>query len=185
MSLCKATSKRTKKPCGAQAVTGRDLCYHHGGKNPRGVDSPRFKTGRYSEVYREDLRARYEALVSDPDLLSTREEIAAVVVRLDALLERWQDAGTPSKEDRAWGQIDRALHTLAKLREVELKREEKLNAFMSLDQLRAFMLVLGRSVQEQITSGKSGQVLIEAIHRDINAAVPALPGPPATEQRGG
>ncbi|MBZ0301141.1 MAG: hypothetical protein K8J31_15445 [Anaerolineae bacterium] len=46
---CTATSKRTKKPCRARAMCGRNVCYHHGGKSLRGVLHPNFRHGYYSK----------------------------------------------------------------------------------------------------------------------------------------
>lgn len=75
MSKCTAKSKRTGNRCGAQAMTGRDVCYHHGGRTPRGAASPHTKTGRYSKDLPTKLAALYAAGESDDTLLSLREDI--------------------------------------------------------------------------------------------------------------
>lgn len=48
---CKATSKGTGLQCENPAMKGREVCYHHGGKTPRGADSPHFKDGTRSLYY--------------------------------------------------------------------------------------------------------------------------------------
>lgn len=88
MSQCKATSKRTGERCKAQAVTGRELCYHHGGKSPAGPAHPQYKHGRYSKHLPARLIERYAQSASDPDLLALREDIALVDARLSDLLAR-------------------------------------------------------------------------------------------------
>lgn len=67
---------------------GRSLCYHHGGKNPRGIASPHWTTGRYSKVLPARLVARYGDAQADHDLLALREEIALLDTRLAEVLQR-------------------------------------------------------------------------------------------------
>lgn len=54
MEYCGAKAKSTGKPCRRPAGWGTDhpgtgRCRTHGGLTPRGVDSPHFKTGMYSQ----------------------------------------------------------------------------------------------------------------------------------------
>lgn len=46
---CNAKSKRTGNPCRNVAVSGSTKCRMHGGKTPRGIASPHFKTGANSK----------------------------------------------------------------------------------------------------------------------------------------
>jgi hypothetical protein len=82
MTQCTATSKRTGRRCGARAVTGRNVCYHHGGRTPRGTASPHFQHGRYSRDLPTRVAARYEEAKADTELVSLRQEIALVDVRI-------------------------------------------------------------------------------------------------------
>lgn len=59
----------------------------HGGKTPRGMESPNFKTGRYSKDAPARLNARYLAGLEDPELTSLRDEIAMVDARTSDLLK--------------------------------------------------------------------------------------------------
>jgi hypothetical protein len=51
-------------------------CRLHGGKSPRGLASPNLRTGRYSKDLPLRIAARYEAALSDPELLSVRDDVA-------------------------------------------------------------------------------------------------------------
>jgi len=83
---CRATSKRTGQRCRANAIRGRELCYHHGGRTPRGVAHPRFKTGRFSI----DVPARYYATtlrsVESPESRKNHVQIGLLDARSEELL---------------------------------------------------------------------------------------------------
>lgn len=85
---CTARSKRTGQPCQRPAMTGKTVCYHHGGKSRAGLAAPAFKTGRYSKYLPARLLDRYEAALADDTLLELREEIALLDARLVDLLSR-------------------------------------------------------------------------------------------------
>ena len=42
---------RSGAPCRAPAMRHRERCRMHGGKTPRGIGSPHFKTGQYSRDF--------------------------------------------------------------------------------------------------------------------------------------
>jgi len=79
---CTAKSKQTGKRCGGWAVPGGDKCHWHGGKTPRGIALPQTKHGRYSKSLPTRMLAVYEAALVDPELLSTRDDMAKLVARL-------------------------------------------------------------------------------------------------------
>ncbi len=76
MRRCTATSKRTGKPCKAQVVEGRNVCYHHGGKTPRGMGLPQTTHGGYSIDLPTRLQSTYLATESDPRLLDLTADLA-------------------------------------------------------------------------------------------------------------
>lgn len=88
MTQCTAKSKRTGERCQQQAMSGSKVCYHHGGKTPKGVASPHFKTGRYSAHMPARLLDRYNEAANDPQLLELSHEIALLDSRLADLLTR-------------------------------------------------------------------------------------------------
>lgn len=108
MSKCTATSKRTGERCNAQAVTGRNVCYHHGGKTPRGVASPHFKTGRWSKDLPTRLSALYEETQSDDTLLSLRDDIRLI----DALILSKFDKLESGESGEAWGLMRKGIDAL-------------------------------------------------------------------------
>lgn len=144
----------------------------HGGTQPRGLDSVHFRHGIYSQAFREAGGKRFAEILTDPELLSTRAEIAALTVRLESLITRAEDA-KPAAGDKAWSQIIKLAEALSALRNTELRRLEKLQGFMTLEQAQALARALAVSVRDRVASGLAGQVLIDAIHGDIRRALPA------------
>ncbi len=49
-------------------------CYRHGGATPTGPALPQFKHGRYSMALPKGLADRFEASMTDPQLLEQRPE---------------------------------------------------------------------------------------------------------------
>ena len=85
---CIRHSKRTKNPCRAHAMQGKDVCYHHGGKSLNGIASPRYRHGRYSKSIPAKLAQRYEVARTNPALLSVRDDLAVCESRLADLFQR-------------------------------------------------------------------------------------------------
>jgi hypothetical protein len=83
MTQCTARSKRTGEQCRDHAMKGRNVCYHHGGKTPRGFALPHTKTGRHSKDLPTRLSGRYLESLNDPDLLNLSDDIALT----DAFIE--------------------------------------------------------------------------------------------------
>ena len=173
MDTCKAQSKRTGERCQNRPAIGRDVCRFHGGKTPRGLDSPHFRHGRYAHAFAGDDGARFAAILSDPELLSTRSEIAALTLRLERLIIR-AEAAPPAAGDRAWSQAVKITEALAALRNTELRRLEKLQGFMTLEQGQGLARALAASVRDRVRSGLAGHALIEAVQADIARALPSL-----------
>lgn len=84
-----------KQPVAVEGIR----CKFHGGASLSGVAHPRFKTGRYSKYLPGDLVARFEKCASDPELLSLRDEIALIDIRLGELAKVVLDSGGPSYFD--------------------------------------------------------------------------------------
>lgn len=122
MSQCAGTSKRTGQPCPRPAMVGRSVCYHHGGKTPRGIASPNLKTGRYSKHLPTRMAARYQEAQADPELLVLRDEIALLDSRLSDVLSR-VDTGESgalwSDLQKTWAEFElrRAAGDVPKMRE--------------------------------------------------------------------
>lgn len=85
---CTATSKRTGERCKANAMKGKDVCRHHGGKSKVGAGVSTYRDGRYSRYLPERLAAKYEEASNDTELLSLREDVALLDARLAELVGR-------------------------------------------------------------------------------------------------
>lgn len=102
---CTAKSKRTHERCKARAVTGSKVCYHHGGRTPKGIASPHTKTGRYSKYLAPDLAERFAALYDDSELLSLQSEIALLDVLVAENLSALQTGESGAFWDAALNQV--------------------------------------------------------------------------------
>ena len=85
-----------KRYCKQWPIKGRDSCKHHGGTVKRGAESPAFKHGQRSALYADvlggALRRGYEAIKTDEELLSCREQIKLWIGRERQLVERLSSA---------------------------------------------------------------------------------------------
>ena len=80
---CTARSKRSGNQCQQRAMIGRNVCYMHGGKTPRGFALPQTRHGRHSKDLPTRLQGRYLESINDADLLNLTDEIALT----DAFIE--------------------------------------------------------------------------------------------------
>lgn len=132
-------------------------CRIHGGASLGGIASPTFKTGRYSKVLPEALRYRYEVARDDEDLLSLRDEIALLDLRITELL------GQPPNED-TWPQAVALIEQRRKLAESEHKRLVTLKQYVSVEQVYAFIGALGGILREHVADRRA----LAAIQRDLS-----------------
>jgi len=84
---CTAWNSRKGQQCMALAMDGSTKCYVHGGKQAHGLAHHATKHGRYSKYLPQDLLAKYQEIKDDPELLSLRNEIDLVSVRVAQLLQ--------------------------------------------------------------------------------------------------
>lgn len=121
MSECGA-KKKDGTPCRQNAMAnGR--CRLHGGSTPSGLAASQFRTGRYSKHLPARLANSYQEAISDPELLSVREDVALLDSRLQDVLssasngeagELWKslkealrehDRAKPDERAEAFGKI--------------------------------------------------------------------------------
>lgn len=72
----------------------------HGGLTPNGVNSPHFKTGRFSKYLPAHLKDDYEKAASDPELLSLRDDIALYESFQQEQIRRMEQVKFPP-----WGEV--------------------------------------------------------------------------------
>jgi hypothetical protein len=63
-------------------------CRVHGGKTPKGILASNFKTGTYSNSLPARIKADYEAIRSDIELLSLHDDAALLKTRIVEVLEQ-------------------------------------------------------------------------------------------------
>lgn len=79
---CQAWSPNQGRQCLGIAMRGGDKCRVHGGRTPKGIASPHFKSGRYSETgLPAGYLETYHKSLSDSELLSYRDDLALLEAR--------------------------------------------------------------------------------------------------------
>jgi hypothetical protein len=111
-----------KHLCGAKTRSGGECtqpamangrCRMHGGRSPRGVAHPSFKTGRFSRSIPSRLSHSYEQALADPRKLELDNELALLICRNEELL-----ATLHSGESGAlWKRLRNAKREMDKARE--------------------------------------------------------------------
>lgn len=111
---CNAKAKSTGKRCRQYAVPGSTKCHYHGGKSPKGIASPNFRTGRHSKFLPERMLQSYMDAQQDTELISLRAELSVVDARISDLLSRVDtgEAGRIWKAAvQAWDSYKRARYS--------------------------------------------------------------------------
>jgi hypothetical protein len=70
-----------------QPAMANGRCRMHGGRSPRGVAHPSFKTGRFSRSIPARLSQSYEDALADPRRLELADELAVLIARNREMLE--------------------------------------------------------------------------------------------------
>lgn len=108
MAQCTAKSKRSGERCKQPAMHGRDVCYMHGGKTPRGAASPHIKSGRWSKDLPTRLAARYAETEHDAELMSLRQDIRLI----DALILQNFENLESGESAAAWEAMRKAVDNI-------------------------------------------------------------------------
>lgn len=91
MAQCTAKSKQSGVQCKNPAMADSTKCHIHGGKTPKGIASPNFKTGRHSKYIPVGLMDTYHEHLTANDRLVLDSEIALVDVRISEIVESLGD----------------------------------------------------------------------------------------------
>ena len=164
MNQCTATSKRTGERCKARAVTGRSVCYHHGGKTPRGTALPQTTHGRYSQDLPTQLADRYQAAQADPDLLSLRDEIALMSTRIGELLSTITAGQRTDEAQATWEAISLLIDQRRKLAEAERKRLVDMQQMITAEQAAVLVATLTDAVRRHVDD----PAVLSAIAADVD-----------------
>jgi len=102
VAKCKVQkTKSTGKPCRRDRITGKDVCWVHGGATPTGKASVHYKGKGHSRNLPTRLADKYQEAISNPELLSLRSDIALLDTRIAETIENI-DTGPIGK---LWGMV--------------------------------------------------------------------------------
>lgn len=95
-NICGAKTKKDGSPCQRKPAEGSNRCNLHGGKSPKGIDSPNYKHGLYSKHAGKHLKDVLADLdnISSEDLIKPEQEIrlmSALVMKCKALESKLDD----------------------------------------------------------------------------------------------
>ncbi len=85
---CGAWARSKGYPCPQNKAAGRNRCRMHGGAQPVMSASPQYQGKGRSKYLPRELRGQYEEIMARPDLLSLRNEIGLVQLRVQQLTEQ-------------------------------------------------------------------------------------------------
>ena len=140
---CTAHSKKTGERCGAPAVTGYNVCYHHGanlknpGGRPKGCKKPAgsgappwgkqnaLKHGAYTPRLQPGEQPMYEALLAEymEDVPNPTVTDRHAISRLAVIETKWHTAVTQGAPADALDVLHRLLHR--ELKALQITRESK------------------------------------------------------------
>jgi hypothetical protein len=160
---CRATSKRTGRPCGRHATPGRRTCRFHGGscRQPIGPQHPSWRTGLHSKYLPGALKRMAQEIARDPSLVDARPDAA----RLTALLMRKFSEMDTSAQLLPRDQAEVIALTEARVRAVDrVQRQTKLDGeIVTLAEVQRFQGALVRTLRARVTD----EQVLRAIQRDL------------------
>jgi translation elongation factor EF-G len=156
-------------------MKGRTVCLAHGGRTPRGVASPNFKTGRYSRSLPGHLVADYERATHDPTLLSLRDEIALTDAMIGETLSQLTDDMPWAKQVKAFERIRRLSEQRRKLVESEVRHIVLAREVMTTDEAMALVHAVVAIVTRYLPDPKDQTAIAEELHALIATSGPEMP----------
>ena len=111
--ICGAATRGSKftEPC-TQSPKDNGRCRLHGGDTPKGSANPNFKHGRYSRYLPQNIAENYEQFLTDPQLISLRDEIAVAKSRSVDLMSQLNQRETVQDFEELsirWAQFRQAM----------------------------------------------------------------------------
>jgi hypothetical protein len=165
----------TAQKCGAltrrgtacsQPAMRNGRCRMHGGKTPRGVESPHFSHGRYSKAIPDRLSARYEEAVADAERHDLRDEIALSEAKIDDLL-----AGIESRDESlAWKDVERWIARKTRTVEADVRIAATKGQMVSVEEMMGLIGLLLAAIRRHVAD----QGVRTALAREIRAATELL-----------
>ena len=161
---CTAKSKRSGRQCRKSAMKGRTVCLAHGGRTPRGVASPNFKTGRYSRSLPGHLVADYERAINDPTLLSLRDDIALNETMITTLLQQLDESpDNPAKDRRIFRQVMQQTDLKRRLVATEVRHMVLAHEMMPAEEVMALVQAMIGIMKRYVPAPKDRQAIAEEV----------------------
>jgi len=149
-------------------MRARNVCLAHGGTTPRGAASPHFKIGRYSRSLPGHLVAAYEEALSDPRLLSLRDDIALTDAMLMETLSQLDDDTPAAKERRIFREVLRLSEHRRRLVDSEVNHIVLAREMMTAEQATAMVMAITDIVKRYLPDAKARQAIAEEIYALIS-----------------
>lgn len=153
--ICGAKRKGGKGVCQTHKGLGENgRCRMHGGTTPRGIASPNFKHGRWSQYLPTGIAGKYQEAAADQALMHIRQDVALVDAMLTSYTEtlKTKKAVTPGQEKRILNLVD----TRRRLIESEARRMTALQQTITAAQFMGTMRAIAEAVREFIEPEKLG-----------------------------
>lgn len=146
-------------------MKGRTVCLAHGGRTPRGVASPHFRTGRHSRDLPTRLAVRFEAAEGDPRLLELRGELALLDARIEELLGQLdRGEGDEANDAPLWREIVALIDRRRHLVEAEAQRLALAEEMLTPSEAMTLVATLTAAVRKHVRDPK----VLTAIGEDIS-----------------
>lgn len=147
---CGALSKTSGIFCTHTPVRGRTRCRYHGGTSKAGLEHGMAGDLGYSKYLPKDLIARFEAALADPSLISMKQDLALLHLRIEELIQRLStgEHGTIWSDLKYW--YDRFL--------VAMRKGEQEDAGIAIHQL-------GQVIEKGVSVEAAWSELFDSIER--------------------
>ena len=161
---CKAKCKSTQERCKRYASIGQYVCHVHGGATPRGLADRKTKTGRYSADLPTQLAYMYRQALSNPELVSVKDEIAITETRLRELLQLLK----PNDSNDMWAEVGGQVDRLRNLRQAEHKRLVDLQQMISTDRAILLLGAVVDIVMNALKKHVDNERVVRVVYADIS-----------------
>lgn len=142
-------------------MRGRTTCLAHGGRTPRGVASPNFRTGRHSRSLPGQLLADYDRATHDPRLLSLRDEIALTGTLLADVLRQFGDAPDPAHDRDLRRQAMDLIDARRVLVEAEARHLVRAREVLTAEQAMTLVATMVEAVKRRVPDPATRQAIAE------------------------
>lgn len=168
--ICGAKTK-SGKPCQGKAMDN-DRCRMHGGRNvkdsrelaesTRNVPGRPPKHGKYSKYLKHTLKDKYEDFMSDPDMLSLKDELAQTRALTARFMEKFDEDKYTIDDLESINKLTSEIRKLADtINKIELSRKLAL----SPEDVRRILALIADIITRFVTDEDTRLEIIEEIRK--------------------